>query len=66
VYYGLFLAAACRAEDAAKQALLACELDPLSPIIYGHASSTLCAVGRFEAAERTAVEARTLDGCCMS
>jgi hypothetical protein len=48
VYYGLFLAAA---EDAAKQARVACELDPLSPIIFGHASSTLCAIGNFEAAE---------------
>jgi TolB-like protein/Flp pilus assembly protein TadD len=60
VYYGLFLAAAGRAEDAVKQALMACELDPLSPIIYGHASSTLCTLGRFEAAERTAQHALDL------
>ncbi len=60
VYYGLFLAAAGRAEDASKQARVACELDPLSPIVFGHASSTLCAVGRFEAAERTAQHALEL------
>ena len=40
--------------------LVACELDPLSPIVFGHASSTLCAVGRFEAAERTAQHALEL------
>lgn len=60
VYYGLFLAAAGRAEDAAKQAQVACELDPLSPIVFGHASSTLCAIGRFEEAERTALHALEL------
>jgi TolB-like protein/Tfp pilus assembly protein PilF len=54
VYYGLFLSATGRSDEAARQARLACELDPLSPIIFGHASSTLCAIGDFEAAERAA------------
>jgi pentatricopeptide repeat protein len=60
VYYGLFLSATGRSEEAAKQARLACELDPLSPITFGHASSTLCAIGHFDAAERMARHALDL------
>jgi TolB-like protein/Tfp pilus assembly protein PilF len=60
VYYGLFLSAAGRPEEAARQAHLACELDPLSPITFGHASSTLCAIGYFDAAERAALHALEL------
>jgi adenylate cyclase len=60
VYYGLFLSATGRSEEAAKQARLACELDPLSPITFGHASSTLCAIGHFDAAERAARHALEL------
>jgi TolB-like protein/Tfp pilus assembly protein PilF len=60
VYYGLFLVAAGRAEDAVAQAMLGCQLDPLSPNAYAHASSTLCGVGRFGAAERAANQALEL------
>jgi tetratricopeptide (TPR) repeat protein len=57
VYYGLFLAAEGRAEAAVAQTTLACRLDPLSPIVHGHAAATLTNLGRFDAAEHAAQQA---------
>jgi pentatricopeptide repeat protein len=60
VYYGLFLAAEGRTEAAVAQTTLARRLDPLSPIVHGHASTTLNALGRFDAAEHAAQQALEL------
>jgi adenylate cyclase len=60
VYYGLFLETEGRAEAAVAQTMLACRLDPLSPIVHGHASTTLNALGCFDAAEHAAQQALEL------
>jgi TolB-like protein/Tfp pilus assembly protein PilF len=54
VYYGLYLVADGRAEEAAAWVSSACRLDPLSATIHGHASTVLCGIGDFEDAERIA------------
>jgi non-specific serine/threonine protein kinase len=60
VYYGTFLATEGRAEEAVTHTTTACQLDPLSPIIYGIASVTLFSLGRFDAGERAAQQALEL------
>jgi TolB-like protein len=60
VYYGMFLSAAGRADDAVKHSTLACELDPLSGPIHGIASTNLLPLGRINAAERMARHALEL------
>jgi eukaryotic-like serine/threonine-protein kinase len=59
VYFGLFLAARYRFDEAAAHIDLACELDPLSPFVQGVAAVARFASRRFDAAEKTA--ARALD-----
>jgi len=54
IYLGFLLVAQGRTDEAVMQATLARELDPLSPVTYGHAASILNAVGHFDAAERAA------------
>jgi eukaryotic-like serine/threonine-protein kinase len=53
-YYGVFLAAAGRAEDAVTQTMQACQMDPLSPFIHGLTSFALYMLARFDVAERMA------------
>jgi tetratricopeptide (TPR) repeat protein len=60
VYYGFFLDAEGRTEAAVAQTMLACRLDPLSPIVHSHASTTLNSLGRFDAAEHAAQQALEL------
>jgi serine/threonine protein kinase/tetratricopeptide (TPR) repeat protein len=60
VYYGVFLAVDGRAEEAAPHTTLACQLDPLSPIIHALAATTLSVAARFDAAERAARQALEL------
>jgi TolB-like protein len=60
MYYAMFLTTAGRAADAITHTGLACQLDPLSPLIYSLSSAVLSALGRFEAAERAAQHALDL------
>jgi serine/threonine protein kinase/tetratricopeptide (TPR) repeat protein len=60
IYYGLFLTALGRTEDAIARTLLACDLDPLSSFIHSLASASLSTVGRFDEAERAAQRALEL------
>jgi TolB-like protein len=59
-YYGMYLSAADRADDAIEHSTLACDLDPLSAPIYGIASTNLLPLGRFSVAERMAQHALEL------
>ena len=59
-YYGIFLATEGRAEDAVSQTMLACQMDPLSPFIYGLTSLSLFTLTRFDSAERMAYQALEL------
>ena len=52
VYLGLFLAAEGRAEETAKHASLACQLDPLSAFNHAVAGGAFHTLNRFDAAER--------------
>jgi len=56
-YYGLFLATERRAEEAVTHTRRACDLDPLSSLVHGLASSTNYTLGRYDAAERAARQA---------
>ena len=60
VYYALFLVTAGRAEESARHTALACELDPLSAIVYSIAAATLFALGQYVDAERAARHALEL------
>jgi tetratricopeptide (TPR) repeat protein len=60
IYYGLFLTALGRVEDALALAQLACDLDPLSSFIHSLASATCSTVGRLDEAERAAQRALEL------
>jgi serine/threonine protein kinase/Tfp pilus assembly protein PilF len=60
VYYGVFLAVDGRAEEADPHTTLACQLDPLSPIIHALAATTLFVAARFDASERAARQALEL------
>ena len=60
VYYGVFLAVDGRAEEATPHTTLACQLDPLSPIIHALAATTLSVAARFDASERAARQALEL------
>ena len=60
VYFGMFLAAEGRAEDSIPKTKLACQLDPLSPIIYALAAGAQVVLGRFEEAQQLARRGREL------
>jgi eukaryotic-like serine/threonine-protein kinase len=53
-YYAIFLSIPPRAEEAVAHAVLACQLDPLSPLVHGAAAVVFYDLGRFEEAERAA------------
>jgi serine/threonine-protein kinase len=55
-YYGIFLALDRRPEEALSHVTLACQLDPLSPFIYGLSSLSLQTAGQFEPALRLACQ----------
>jgi eukaryotic-like serine/threonine-protein kinase len=57
VYYGLFLTADGRGEEALQHMSLALQLDPLSPFTHCMASATNTVLGRFVEAEREAQQA---------
>ena len=59
-YYGIFLATEGRAEDSARQMMLACQMDPLSPFIHGLTSLSFFTLERFDDAERMANHALEL------
>jgi len=54
VYYGLYLLASGRNEEAVSHALTACELDPLSPVIHCIGTAIFTNTGRFQQAEQIA------------
>jgi serine/threonine-protein kinase len=56
-YYGMFLALDRRPEEALAHVTLACQLDPLSPIIYGLSALSFIISGRFEPALQSALQA---------
>jgi len=56
-YYGMFLALDRRPEEASAHVTLACQLDPLSPIIYGLSALSFIISGRFELALQSARQA---------
>ena len=60
VYYGMFLMTAGRTDEAAAQAMLACQLDPLSALVHGLAGVILGSLGHFETAGRVAQDALEL------
>ena len=52
-YYGIFLATEGRhTEEAVQRIALACQMDPLSPVIHGGVALTFYSLGDYEAAER--------------
>ena len=59
-YYGLWLASAGRDQESVEFLSRACELDPLAPLAHGLNAAGLCALGRFDAAERAALHALEL------
>jgi adenylate cyclase len=59
-YYAIFLSIPRRGEEAIAHATLACQLDPLSPLIHGAAATVLNDLGHFDAAERAARQALEL------
>jgi TolB-like protein len=59
-YYGLWLANAGRDQESVEFLSRACELDPLSPLAHGLNAAGLCALRRFDAAERAALHALDL------
>jgi serine/threonine-protein kinase len=61
-YYGMFLALDRRPEEALSHVTLACQLDPLSPLIHGLASLSLMTAGQSEPALRLAQQALELQG----
>ena len=56
----MFLATDGRAEDAVAQTTLACQMDPLSPLIHGLTSLVLYMLARFDGSERMAYHALEL------
>jgi tetratricopeptide (TPR) repeat protein len=59
-YYAIFLSIERRAEEAIAHTTIACQLDPLSPLIHGAAATVLNGLGLFDGAERSARQALEL------
>jgi serine/threonine protein kinase/tetratricopeptide (TPR) repeat protein len=59
-YYGLFLAAAYRPDEASPQVRVALDVDPLSPYVHAQAALALYMGGAYPAAERLARRALDL------
>jgi serine/threonine-protein kinase len=60
-WYAQYLSAMGRRTEAAAQARIAAELDPLSPVVNGAAALTLASSGDFEAAKVLLARTRSLD-----
>ena len=65
VFNGLLLANAGREEESVLFLSRACELDPLAPLVHGINAAGLCALRRFDAAERSALHALELEPAYM-